>query len=108
VSDPASVLSHPVARGQFIVFGHGTHELNRRWPLSAADARIQPRTQSARTWLPTPALLCVLFAHACVRSSVLDETDASERDESVDDAKREQFGHMRTCPRTWCEECLRG
>jgi hypothetical protein len=67
VSDPASVLSHPAARGQCIVFGHRTHVLNRRWPLPAVDARIQPRTQSACT--PTPALLCVLFASACVHSS---------------------------------------
>jgi hypothetical protein len=48
----------------------------------------------ARTWLPTPALLCVLFAPACVRGSGVDETDASERDESVDDAKFQRFYHM--------------
>jgi hypothetical protein len=63
--------------------------LNRRYPLSAVDARIQPRTQSVRTWLPTPALLCALFAPACVHSSVLDEAYTSEWAERVDNAKRE-------------------
>jgi hypothetical protein len=60
--------------------------------------------QSARTWLPTPALLCVLFAPACVHSSGVHETDANERD---DDAKRQQLDHMKAVTRTWCEKCLR-
>jgi hypothetical protein len=108
-SDPERPCYHILhARGQCIVFGHRTHVLNRRWPLPAVAARIQPRTQSARAWLPTPALLCALFAPACVHSSAVDETDASERDERVNDAECRLFDHMRACARTWCEECSRG
>jgi hypothetical protein len=38
----------------------------------------------------------------------VDETDANERDESVDGTTRQQLDDMRACARTWCEECSRG
>jgi hypothetical protein len=81
-------------------FGHRAHGLNGRWPLLVG---AHTATQSARTWL------CIaVFVPACAHGSGVDETNASERGERVDDTRRRQLNHMKAFTRTWCGECGHG